>query len=347
MPRRAGLSRRFGALALGLAGGVAAMAGCGGSGPGQALPAHWTRFAHVPGIVDLAGPRTDGSYVAAADGRLLLLSRDGALSPFARGAGGYATSTATEPYIALAGDAPLPGLGCSFPRDTLFALVPGSADPGLIAVDPRGRARRYVSLPHGVSPNGIAYDAVGRFGHRLLITAAAHGGSSLFAVGCRAGVTRLVAHGPPVEGGMAVAPAGFGRFGGDLIAPNETSGRIYAFRPGGQVVTLARSGLPSGGDIGVESTGFVPPGFGRSGAAYLADRGTPGNRHPGTNSLLALPGAGLTRAGVRPGDLLVATEGGAETIAIRCAASCTVRHLADGPAPAHAEGHLLVVTARW
>jgi hypothetical protein len=39
-----------------------------------------------------------------------------------------------------------------------------------------------------------------------------------------------------------------------------------------RLVTLAASGLPRGGDIGVESTGFVPPGFGASDAAYLSDR---------------------------------------------------------------------------
>lgn len=343
------LLRRPGALSLALAAGAAGaclLGGCGGSGRSQALPAHWARSRHVPGIVDLAGPRADGSFVVAAAGRLLLLSRDGSLSPFARGPRGYATSPGTEPYIALTGDAPVPGAGCAFARDTLFALAPGATGPGLIRVDPRGRAQRYISLPRGVSPNGIAYDATGRFGHRILVTAGLHGGTSLFAVDCRGRLARLVAHGPPVEGGLAVAPAGFGRFGGDLIAPNETTGAVFAFEPGGRVLTLARSGLPSGGDIGVESAGFVPRGFGRGGAAYVADRSTPGNRHPGTDSLLTLTGAGLARAGVRPGDLLVAAEGGAGTIAVRCAASCTVRHIAGGPPPAHVEGHLIVVTAR-
>lgn len=42
----------------------------------------------------------------------------------------------------------------------------------------------------------------------------------------------------------------------------------------------------------MESTGFVPPGFGARDAAYLADRYTGGNRHPGTNNILRLrPGA--------------------------------------------------------
>ena len=81
--------------------------------------------------------------------------------------------------------------------------------------------------------------------------------------------------------------------------------------------------------------------FGASDSAYLADRFSKGNRHPGTNSILRLPGPELVKAGVRPGDLLVATEGSAQTIVVRCASSCTVRYIAVGPAIAHAEGHIV------
>ena len=146
---------------------------------------------------------------------------------------------------------------------------------------------------------------------------------------------------PATEGGITVAPASFGRYGGDLIAPGETSGRIFAIRPDGTVATLAVSGLPRGGDIGVESTGFIPPGFNGSGPAFLADRYSKGNKHPGTNSILRFPGPELVKSGVRAGDLLVATEASAQTIVIRCATSCTVRHIADGPAITHAEGHIV------
>ena len=73
---------------------------------------------------------------------------------------------------------------------------------------------------------------------------------------------------PVMEGGIAVAPASFGRYGGDLVGPDETTGRVFAIGPDGTVATLAESGLPHGGDIGVESTGFVPPGFSASDSAY-------------------------------------------------------------------------------
>jgi hypothetical protein len=90
----------------------------------------------------------------------------------------------------------------------------------------------------------------------------------------------------------------------------------------------------------VESTGFVPPGFGAGDAAYLASRYSKGNRHPGTNSILRLPGAELATAGVRAGDLLAATEASARTIVLRCGHSCTVRYIAIGPDITHAEGHI-------
>jgi hypothetical protein len=104
---------------------------------------------------------------------------------------------------------------------------------------------------------------------------------------------------------------------------------------------VASSGLPHGGDTGVESEAFLPAGrF----AALLADCLTRGNPHPGDNVLLRLGSAALLAAGARPGDLVDATEGGAKTVAVRCASGgCTVRHVASGPAIAHAEGHIAIV----
>jgi len=55
-----------------------------------------------------------------------------------------------------------------------------------------------------------------------------------------------------------------------------------------------------------------------------------------------LAGEALVGAGVRAWDLLVATEGGADTIAVRLRRACTVRRIADGPAVAHAE-HIVFV----
>jgi hypothetical protein len=328
-----------------LAVGVAAimLAACGGS-PGRAAPppsAGWVVFRHLPGVVDLAGPRSDGSFLVAAAGRLLVLRRGGTLSPFARGAGGYLTATGTEPYLVLTGSDPVRGSRCSFGKDTAFAIAPG-ARPGVIMISPRGRARLFARLPPRRFLSGIAFDNVGRFGHRLLVTAGSGGRTMVAGIDCDGRLSTVAAGAPAVEGGITAAPATFGRFGGDLIAADENSGQVYAVDPSGKVVTLVRSGLPAGRDIGVESAGFVPP---RAAAGYLADRFTAGNKHPGDNAILRLPAAELARAGIRAGDLLVATEGGARTIDVRCAATCTVRHVAAGPAIAHAEGHIVFASS--
>jgi hypothetical protein len=143
---------------------------------------------------------------------------------------------------------------------------------------------------------------------------------------------------PRLEGGIAVAPRTFGRFGGSLIASSETTGQIWAITPKGHSALVANSGLPHGGDIGVESEGFVPAG---PHDALLADRFTPGNRHPGDDAVLRIRAGALAAAGVRPGDLLVATEGSALTDDVRCAeGGCRVRLVATGPSVAHAEGHI-------
>jgi hypothetical protein len=101
---------------------------------------------------------------------------------------------------------------------------------------------------------------------------------------------------------------------------------------------MAHSGVPHGQDIGVESEGFVPARFG---AALVADRLTPGNRHPGDDLILALSRSALAAAGVQAGDLLVATEGGTNTIDVRCGVTCRIRQVATGPPEAHIEGHVV------
>jgi hypothetical protein len=146
---------------------------------------------------------------------------------------------------------------------------------------------------------------------------------------------------PVVEGGLAVAPSSFGAFGGDLIAPDELSGVIWAIAPDGSASQVADSGLPKGGDIGVESVAFVPSGFtSRGGSVYYSDRGTAGNPHAGTDHVLRLSSADLAAAGVRDGDMLGATEGGASMIDVRCSTTCQVTPVVSTPTTAHGEGHI-------
>jgi len=325
------------------------IAGCTTPGPTapsseKRLSTHWAASLHIPAVVDLAGPRRDGQLMLALAGRLSLLGPNG-LVGFARGRDGYATSRGTEPYIALAPDNNVGSDSCSFVPDDVYALEPGNT-PAVIRIDGTGRATRFVSLPNGSFPNGIGFDTTGAFGHRLLVTVAAGGSTTILSIGCGGTTRTLTRLAPRTEGGIAVAPPSFGIFAGNLIAPDEISGTIFAIDASGVARTVALSGLPHGGDIGVESEGFVPLGLTRRSAAYLADRAVPGNAHPGTDSILELPDAGLVRAGVQSGDLLVASEGGAETLDVRCRRTCTVRHIAAGPAATHAEGHIVFATVR-
>ena len=275
------------------------LAGCGGGptaagGARTTLPARWVRFLQFRASSTSPARGAMGSSRSRPPAAVLL-SRAGQLVPFARGSGGYTTALGTEPYIAMPTGGRVAGLGCSFGKDAIYALEP-SGSPGVISIDKQGRARHFASLP-AVQPDGIAFDDVGRFGYRLLVTATVRGGTTVFGVDCTGRVTTIASHAPRVEGGIAVAPLSFGSFGGDLVAPDETTGRVWAIGPGGTTRLIAQSPLPAGGDIGAESAAFVPAGFGRDWAAYVADRRSPGNRHPGTNSILRLPGAELTRAG--------------------------------------------------
>ncbi|HEX3564075.1 MAG TPA: hypothetical protein VHU17_01775 [Acidimicrobiales bacterium] len=231
----------------------------------------------------------------------------------------------------------------SFTPDDIYALEPASA-PSVIRIDGQGHASRFVGLPKGSFPNGIAFDTTGAFGYRLLVSLAEGKSTTILSIDYRGTIQVLTHRAPQVEGGMVVAPASFGAFAGDLIAPDELNGMIYAIDSHGVVRPVADSGLPHGGDIGVESEAFVPTGFSAQSVAYLADRSVPGNLHPGTNTVLKLAGSELERAGVHPGDLLVASEGGAQTISIRCSQTCSLSHIGSGPTATHAEGHIVFST---
>lgn len=324
--------RLFGILVAGIL-----AVGCGGAAARTAPAglAHWTPLVHVSRPLDLAGPRRDGSLVLAAAGKLWSLApSSGRVTRFAAG---YQSPGGEEPYIAL----PAIGhRGCSFGANTVYALRLASGH-GVVAIGPSRSSRLFATLSARGLIDGIAFDETGRFGYRLLVTVEHGATSTVLAIDCHGHVTTITGHAPKVEGGIQVAPSTFGRFAGDLIASDENSGRIYAIAPDGRSSLVAHSGLPHGGDTGVESEAFIPAHGGFE--ALLADRGTPGNRHPGDDVVLHVSSGALFAAGARRGDLLDATEGGAKTVAVHCGSqTCTVRHVADGPAIAHPEGHIAI-----
>jgi hypothetical protein len=315
--------------------------GCGGAaartttGTRAQMLARWTPYVHVSSPIDVVGPRSDGRLVVAANGRLWLLSSIGRVTPFAPG---YHTNPGLEAYIALASSS---HRGCSFGVDTVYAISFGKPR-GVVAIDRSGHVRSFATIGAPGLIDGIAFDDTGHFGHRLLVATTAGKRTTVDAIDCHGAVTTITTQAHRAEGGIAVAPASFGAFAGDLIEPDELGGGIYAVTPAGRNLLVANSGLPHGGDTGVESEAFLPAG--RRYYALLADRLTPHNRHPGDNVLLRLSAAALASAGARPGDLLVASEGGANTDAVSCAGGgCTVTRVAAGPPETHGEGHIAIV----
>jgi hypothetical protein len=317
---------------------VLACAACGGAGAAPAgsgravLP--WPIYRHAQRPVDLTGPLRGGSLVLAAGGRLWTLDPSGRLSLFARS---YDRPGNAEPYMAAPA---VDHAGCSFGASTVYVLrLYGGR--GVVSVRRDGPVRHFARIASPGLIDGIAFDEWGGFGHRLLV-AITHGArTTVDAIDCHGHVTTVTRDAPRVEGGMAVAVSPFGRFTGDLIAPDEKSGRIYAITPRGRSILVARSGLSSGQDIGVESEVQVP-----DQQRYWvlgADRRNPGNRHPGDDALLRIDSGALTSAGVRAFDMLVGTEGGARLVDLSCATNpCRVHEVAAGPADAHLEGHLAV-----
>ena len=311
---------------------AALVGGCGSAAGGSAATApgdggsaglaHWTTFAHAKTPLDVVGARRDGALVMAAAGRLFLVRPNRRITAYAPA---YQSPGGEEPYIALS-----PG-GC-FGNQTVYALRL-TQGPGVTAVTSAGQVRRFASINAPGLLDGIT------FGWGKLLVTINHGTTTTVdALDCQGHVRAVTRTAPKVEGGIAVAPSTFGRFAGDLIAPDENGGRVFALTPGGRSFLVANSGLPHGGDVGVESEGFAPSGRYR---AVTADRLTPGNPHPGDDTLLVLSSAALSQQGVRAGDLLVATEGGDRVDAISCTrTACTVRHVADGPSEAHGEGHI-------
>lgn len=326
------------AVALAACGGVLPPAHSVGTAPSGTAPrpARWPPWRHETRPLDLAGPLRDGSLVLAAAGRLWTLNPSTGRRALFSAA--YNRPGNAEPYIAV----PASGhRGCSYGVATAYVLrLYGGR--GVVAVRRRGPVRRFAALTAPGLIDGIAFDETGRFGHRLLITITDGPRTTVQAIDCHGRVRTITATAPRAEGGIVVAPARFGRFGGALLLPDEKSGRIYAVGPAGRTQLIVSSGLPYGQDIGVESEVTVPA-SGGYGAVLGADRLNPGNRHPGDNAILRIGARALRLTGVRPGDLLVGTEGGARLVDVRCGVrACAAREVAAGPARAHLEGHLVV-----
>jgi hypothetical protein len=304
---------------------------------GAAADTAWEQWVPATGVFDVGGPRSDGVLLVAGSGQLYSLTRAGSLKRFASG---YHDDPGAEPYLAVSPGLTVASAGCTFAGDDTYIL---RLHPpiGITRVDGTGERTSLFTNVDMPGMNGIAFDTVGSFDHRLLATGGVAGKTEVIAIDCTGAVRVITKTAPVMEGGIAVAPTGFGTFGGSLIGPDELSGVIWSVGPDGTTHQVVASGLPHGGDIGVESLAFVPPGFSRGGYLYYSDRLTPSNPHPGTDHVLRLSSVDLVAAGVQDGDLLAATEGGATMIDVRCDTSCHVTTLVGTATIAHGEVHLV------
>ena len=300
----------------------------------------WEKWLHLPGVLDLAGPFAGGDIAVAVHGHVEQLGPSGSHTRFASG---YAVGNSAESYITTSPGLMVARAGCSFPNDYVYALDLRSKPPGVRAISLTGKVSRLATIRGASSLSGITIDTEGAFDHRVLVVEKGTATSRVFAVDCKGGVQTIATVGALLEGGIAVAPRAFGSFGGQLIAPDEIHGILYAITASGKVSVVTHPDITAGPDIGVESIGFVPSGT--IGAAYVADRGTPRSAqpHPGTDSILRLSGGSLRAAGVVPEDLLVATEGAGTLLRVHCGSTCTSTVIATGPPAGHIEGHILVL----
>src|SRR5258708_18360469 len=191
----------------------------------------WEHWQTIPGIFDVAGPRADGSLVVAGNGVLYMVNPAGVVTPFARGSQGYAgEGGGAESYLTMSTGTEVSAAGCSFASDGVFVLRL-HAPLGVTRVDGEGHASPFATVIGVDSLNGIAFDTTGSFGYRLLVSGPSRGKTAIAAIDCKGATQFVTQTGPPLEGGLAVAPAGFGHYGGGLRAPVRRWAIHYATSP--------------------------------------------------------------------------------------------------------------------
>jgi hypothetical protein len=316
-----------------------------------ALPAHagasvaWQKFLKADGggrINDIVGPDSKSRLTTSSGIHLWHVGRNHKqvqfIKPHNGGRLGYLPSNPVfEHYIAQ-----VPFAHCAgFKTGDIYGFT--GPKPRLVQVTPKGKVKHGISLPSNLEPSGIVFDNPGgAFGGRLLVTERdrSTGTTGLLGFGC--GGTRWYASGlPRIEGGITIAPPGFGPWAGWVLGTNESHSQIYAISAGGSLDTvMVPGGAPIGGDRGIETLGAVPWGLDGASAAFISDRKTPGNIQPGNGLMLSLGWPVLQSQGVQAGDVLAVSEGGAYTFDVRCNPVCSSSLVAYGQPNAHVEGHI-------
>ena len=299
----------------------------------------WETWLAVPGVVDVAGPRADGALIVATAGGLLAVPPDGDTAPGQALPTGIGSPTA----IALSPGLDVAGAACRFGASEVFALDASTSPLAVVRADSTGQANRFSELAQFERLTGIAFDATGRFGNRLLVAGRRGNRTGIMALDCRGRASWVTEDAPHLDGGIAVAPERFGDFGGDLIGVEEDTGEVVFVRADATSGVVVATGLPTGPDVGPRSLGFVPEGFNRrGGSAFVADAGAGPSSRPGSGSLRRLSSEGLAPIGIDDNDLLVAGGVGGPTVVVRCREGCRVLPLGRAPG-GEVQGRIAVV----
>ena len=256
-----------------------------GTAPAQAAhPSNFVSFNMPIGVAATRDAMLIMGYYAPYSGAQTVYSADsaGALRPFAPtfpSASGY-----NERYLDIS-----PGKG-GFKKDYAYMIQSNQ----IFEVSPDGGSvRLFATLPVYVfDHNGVTFDRVGTFGYKLIATLS---NGMIFTVDSSGAAVLLANIGTQHEN-PEVVPAGFGPYGGYVWTASETTNRVYAFSPSGQVYIVS-SGIPT-----AESVHVIPEKvceFGSSGGAFFI------SDYP--NRIVKYPASDFAGLG---GNVLVTSEAG-------------------------------------
>jgi hypothetical protein len=186
---------------------------------------------------------------------------------------------------------------CHSPDNKIYEI---SADGSSVSV--------FATLPAPYPPasdGALAFDNIGRFGHRLVAATGRSGanepsGGLVYTIGASGDVAQVGGYSKPPGGAdnVAIAPARFGSVAGDallVVDPGPSGGDVVAMNPGGVTRTIAT--LPDGPSSIVPIPRTPRPTRVPAAGLYVSD--------DSTGYTYIAPGAPLARYA---GDVVVGTE---------------------------------------
>jgi hypothetical protein len=113
---------------------------------------------------------------------------------------------------------------------------------------------------------GLTYDQVGMFSHDLIVTSSA--GGDVWTFNTTTSAVTLVTKLGTYIGGPAVAPNGFGTYGGDVLVAEKRMGEVVAVTPSGNVSDVANWSKANAVAIIPSGSGWGGCGGGSNGCSF-------------------------------------------------------------------------------